>query len=51
MFRCPFLALSATVANPDTLHSWLQRAEKYKMERDIADGCKEPRPPVYQIKS
>ena len=48
LIRCPFLALSATVANPDTLHSWLQRAEKYKMERDIHDGCKEQR--SYDVK-
>jgi len=48
LIRCPFLALSATVANPDTLHSWLQRAERYKLERDVADGCKEGR--TYDVK-
>jgi ERCC4-related helicase len=31
---CPFLALSATVENPDMLHNWLQNAEDFKKTRD-----------------
>jgi superfamily II RNA helicase len=37
MIRCPFLALSATVQNPEDLHGWLQNAENFKQQRDILD--------------
>jgi len=37
MIRCPFLALSATVQNPEDLHGWLQNAENFKHQRDIQD--------------
>lgn len=38
MVPCPLLALSATVANPKELHSWLQRVEDCKKDLKIGNG-------------
>ena len=32
LISCPFLALSATVANPHVLHNWLQDAQNFQKE-------------------
>ena len=34
MTKCPFLALSATVENPDLLQLWLQKTQDFLKERD-----------------
>ncbi|XP_070552422.1 probable ATP-dependent RNA helicase DDX60 [Ptychodera flava] len=33
MIQCPFLALSATVRNPEDLQRWLQESQQYKKEK------------------
>ena len=42
LIRCPFLALSATVEDPKSLHSWLQEMQHFKHMQDIADDCEKP---------
>ncbi|XP_066488828.1 probable ATP-dependent RNA helicase DDX60 isoform X2 [Tiliqua scincoides] len=39
MIRCPFLALSATISNPEHLTEWLQSVKRYWQQADrIDDG-------------
>ncbi|XP_047114013.1 probable ATP-dependent RNA helicase DDX60 isoform X2 [Schistocerca piceifrons] len=39
--RCPFLALSATIEQPEILQRWLQESMNFKKTRDMQDGCKQ----------
>ncbi|XP_065682237.1 probable ATP-dependent RNA helicase DDX60 isoform X1 [Hydra vulgaris] len=40
IISCPFLALSATVANPEVLHSWLQDIQNFQKENKVILGSK-----------
>ncbi|XP_069833929.1 probable ATP-dependent RNA helicase DDX60 isoform X2 [Dendropsophus ebraccatus] len=42
MIRCPFLALSATISNPEHLTAWLQSVRKYWQHTDEKDELKLP---------
>lgn len=39
LIRCPFLALSATVEDPESLHKWLQSMQDFKWNQDVENGC------------
>jgi hypothetical protein len=49
LIRCPFLALSATVEDPVSLHTWLQKMQDFKHSQDITNGC-EKASDVYEVK-
>ncbi|KAG9479942.1 hypothetical protein GDO78_011786 [Eleutherodactylus coqui] len=38
VIRCPFLALSATISNPEHLTEWLQSVQKYWQRNDEREG-------------
>ena len=42
LIRCPFLALSATVEDPKSLHRWLQEMQHFKHMQDIANDGEKP---------
>ena len=39
LIQCPFLALSATIEQPEELKNWLQTMQDFKKSRDLMDGC------------
>jgi superfamily II RNA helicase len=49
LIRCPFLALSATVEDPESLHTWLQSMQCFKKNQDVTNGCEKPST-FYEVK-
>ncbi|KAM5193196.1 putative ATP-dependent RNA helicase DDX60 isoform 2-T2 [Mantella aurantiaca] len=45
MIRCPFLALSATISNPEHLTEWLQTVKKYWQKNDEKETSLVTNPP------
>ncbi|XP_022789735.1 probable ATP-dependent RNA helicase DDX60 [Stylophora pistillata] len=40
LIRCPFLALSATIGNPDDLMQWLQASQDFREQQDKLENVK-----------
>ncbi|XP_018415534.1 PREDICTED: probable ATP-dependent RNA helicase DDX60-like [Nanorana parkeri] len=45
MIRCPFLALSATISNPEHLTEWLRSVKKYWQQNDERESSLVTNPP------